>query len=46
MDDFARCVREGRESPVPGEMGRRDMVILEAIYRSAAAGGARVEVKV
>jgi hypothetical protein len=27
-------------------MGRRDMVIIEAIYASAAAGGKRVEVKV
>ena len=46
MDDFALCVREGRESPVSGEMGRRDMVLIEAIYRSAAQGGKRVEVKV
>lgn len=46
IDDFARCVREGRESSVPGEMGRRDMVIIEAIYRSAATGGKRIEVKV
>ena len=46
MDDFALCVREGRESPVSGEMGRRDMVILEAIYASAAQGGKRIEVKV
>lgn len=46
MDDFALCVSEGRESRVPGEMGRRDMVMVEAIYASAAAGGKRVEVKV
>ncbi len=46
MDDFARCVREGRESPVSGVMGRRDLVIIEAIYRSAAQGGRQVEVKV
>ncbi|MBI5689592.1 MAG: Gfo/Idh/MocA family oxidoreductase [Verrucomicrobia bacterium] len=46
IDDFARCVKEGRESPVSGEMGRRDMVIIEAIYRSIAQGGRRVEVKV
>jgi glucose-fructose oxidoreductase len=44
MDDFARCVREGRESPVSGAMGLRDMKIIEAIYRSAATGQ-RVEVK-
>ena len=44
MDDFARCVLEGRESSVPGELGRRDMRIIEAIY-AAAASGKRVEVK-
>jgi glucose-fructose oxidoreductase len=46
IDDFALCVRENRPTRVPGEMGRRDMVIIEAIYASAAAGGKRVEVKV
>ena len=46
LDDFAQCVREGRESPVSGAMGRRDMVIIEAIYKSAAQGGKRIEVVV
>jgi glucose-fructose oxidoreductase len=45
MDDFAQCVAEKRESRVPGAMGRRDMVIIEAIYASAAAGGKRMELK-
>jgi glucose-fructose oxidoreductase len=45
LDDFARCVREGRESRIPGEMGVRDMKILEAIYASMAAGGKRTLVK-
>lgn len=45
MDDFADCVTTGRATRVPGEMGRRDMRIVEAIYASAAAGGARVEIK-
>lgn len=45
MDDFALCVRENRESIVSGEMGRRDNVILDAIYESARTGE-RVEVKV
>jgi glucose-fructose oxidoreductase len=44
MDDFAKCVREGRESRVAGEMGLRDMKIIEAIYESARTGK-RVEVK-
>jgi len=38
MDDFADCVLSGRETPVPGEMGRRDIGILTAIYQSAATG--------
>ena len=45
MDDFALCVREGRESRVAGEMGLRDMKIVEAIYASAAADGRRTPVK-
>jgi glucose-fructose oxidoreductase len=46
MDDFADCVKTGRTTPVGGWMGRRDMCIVEAIYASAATGGARVEIKV
>ena len=46
LDHIAQCVREGRESEVPGEMGRRDLIIIEAIYASAAQGGKRIEVKV
>jgi glucose-fructose oxidoreductase len=38
MDDFAQCVQTGRATPVPGEMGRRDLAIIEAIYRAAATG--------
>ncbi len=45
LDDFARCVREGRESRVSGEMGLRDMKIIEAIY-TAARSGQRTVVKV
>jgi glucose-fructose oxidoreductase len=45
MDDFAQCVIMGRPSIVPGEMGRRDLVIIEAIYASAASGK-RAEIKV
>src|SRR5688500_11178505 len=46
IDDFARCVIEDRATKVPGELGRRDMVIIEAIYASAAASGKRIEVTV
>jgi glucose-fructose oxidoreductase len=38
MDDFADCIRTGRESEVGGEMGRRDLKIIEAIYASARTG--------
>jgi glucose-fructose oxidoreductase len=45
MDDFAQCVLKGRPTRVPGEMGRRDVAVIEAIYASAAADGKRTEVK-
>ncbi len=38
MDDFARCIAEDRESPVSGAMGRRDMVVIEAIYAAMRSG--------
>jgi glucose-fructose oxidoreductase len=44
MDDFASCILTGRETPIPGEMGRDHMAVIEAIYRSAAQGGRRTEV--
>jgi len=43
MDDFALAVIDKRPTPVPGEMGRKDMKIIEAIYRSMETGG-RVEI--
>lgn len=45
MDGFAQDLMTGRPTPVPGEMGRRDLTVIEAIYASAAADGQRVEVK-
>jgi glucose-fructose oxidoreductase len=44
MDDFAQCINENRESRVPGEMGLRDMKVIEAIYESARTGN-RVEIR-
>lgn len=44
MDAFAECVQNDRPSTVPGEMGRRDVRILLAIYE-AARTGRRVELK-
>jgi glucose-fructose oxidoreductase len=43
MDDFATCLLTGRKPPVSGEMGRDHMVIIDAIYRSAASGGNRIQ---
>ena len=36
MDDFASCILEGRPTRVPGEMGLRDVRLLQAIYEAAA----------
>jgi glucose-fructose oxidoreductase len=38
MDDFADCVLSGRETPVPGEMGRTHIAIVMAIYEAARTG--------
>ncbi|WP_324027603.1 Gfo/Idh/MocA family oxidoreductase [Maribacter sp. BPC-D8] len=39
MDDFAKHVILGTKNIAPGEMGKRDMIIVEAIYKSIAEGG-------
>ncbi len=38
MDDFADCVLTGRNTPVPGELGRRDIQIITSIYEAARTG--------
>jgi len=38
MDDFADCVISGRKTSVPGELGRRDIVILGAVYEAMRTG--------
>jgi glucose-fructose oxidoreductase len=38
MDDFADCILTGRTSEVGGEMGRRDLKIITAIYKAASTG--------
>jgi predicted dehydrogenase len=40
MDDFSRCILEGKPSRVAGEEGLRDVRILMAIYESIRTGGA------
>ena len=42
MDDFARHILEDSPNLAPGEMGKRDMIIVEAIYQSIREGGKRV----
>ncbi|HET6995473.1 MAG TPA: Gfo/Idh/MocA family oxidoreductase [Chitinophagaceae bacterium] len=44
MDDFAQAVKNKRSTPVPGEMGKRDVKIIQAIYK-AMETGKRVEIK-
>ena len=43
MDDFARCILENQNTPVPGEMGMRDVQIIEAILQSIQSGGEKVK---
>jgi len=43
MDDFAKHILMGAPNIVPGEMGKRDMIIVEAIYKSIREGGKRVD---
>jgi predicted dehydrogenase len=38
MDDFALAIKNNRPTPVPGEMGRRDVRIIEAIYEAMSTG--------
>jgi predicted dehydrogenase len=38
MDDFATAITAGRATPVPGEMGRQDVKILQAIYKAMETG--------
>ncbi|MDB4293132.1 Gfo/Idh/MocA family oxidoreductase [Maribacter sp.] len=39
MDDFAQHIKTGSTNFAPGEMGKRDMIIVEAIYTSIKEGG-------
>lgn len=42
MDDFSRHILEGTPNVAPGEMGKRDMIIVEAIYQSIKEGGKKI----
>lgn len=39
MDDFAKHILLDSKNAAPGEMGKRDMIIVEAIYKSISEGG-------
>jgi len=39
MDDFAKHILLESKNVAPGEMGKRDMIIVEAIYKSIREGG-------
>lgn len=43
MDGIAQSIKNKKESIVPGEMGRRDVILLQAIYE-AMRSGKRVEI--
>ncbi|UII79728.1 Gfo/Idh/MocA family protein [Flagellimonas sp. CMM7] len=43
MDDFAKHVLFNNPNIAPGEMGKRDMIIVEAIYESISSGGQKVK---
>jgi predicted dehydrogenase len=38
MDDFVQCVISGKPTRVPGEEGLKDMLVVDAIYRSLQSG--------
>lgn len=42
MDDFAKHIMYGTPNVAPGEMGKRDMIIVEAIYQSIKEGGKKI----
>ncbi|SNY99810.1 Gfo/Idh/MocA family protein [Flagellimonas pacifica] len=42
VDDFAKHILFNQPNKAPGEMGKRDMIIVEAIYESIAQGGKKI----
>lgn len=44
MDDFASHILYGTTNLTPGEMGKRDMIIVSAIYESIANGGKTIAI--
>lgn len=42
MDETAQCIMEDKPMRVPGEEGLRDMIVVDAIYKSIANGGEKI----
>lgn len=38
MDEVAECVRDNKPMRVPGEEGLKDMIVVDAVYKSLATG--------
>jgi len=45
IDDFTSHILKGTPNKASGEMGLRDLTIVEAIYKSIANGGDRIEIQ-
>jgi len=45
MDDFSLHILNNEANKAPGEMGKRDMIIVEAIYKSIKEGGVKIPLK-
>jgi len=43
MDDFSKHILDGSPNVAPPEMGKRDMIIVEAIYKSIKEGGRKID---
>lgn len=46
MDDFAHHILSGAINKAPGSMGKRDMIICEAIYNSIKQGGKQITLNI
>lgn len=46
MDDFALHIQGQQPNRAPGEMGHRDLLIIEAIYRSIREGGKKIKLNI
>jgi glucose-fructose oxidoreductase len=42
MDDFAKHILQNTPNEAPGDMGKRDMIIVEAIYESIRQEGKKI----